>query len=46
MEPIMFLEKLFVFLKANIEWLQILQVKLAFLGFKAWLYEEGKKLVC
>ena len=30
------------FSQANIEWLQLLQCKLAHLGFKSWIYREGK----
>lgn len=30
------------FSQANLEWLHILQIKLAQLGFNAWIYKEGK----
>jgi len=30
------------FSQANVEWLQLLQAKLAHLGFRSWIYKEGK----
>lgn len=30
------------FSQANLEWLQLLQTKLAHLGFRSWIYKEGK----